>query len=206
MFKIKKILTLAFNVIIALSMSMPVFSVDINSVTIDNNLESSAEIPANIIFGNGCNVPVIVVDIVWENMAFGYTAPYWAWDFSEQKFKKEGPFWSDNKPTITIINRSNVAINATATFEKNSNISESFNLSFITSISENETENTLTLDSAAKDENRNDITAIGSSGTAQTGCFTVKVADPSAEVDFGENSEIELGKINVKITTSAGSN
>ena len=60
----------------------------------------------------------ISVDIVWEAMDFTYTAPsQGTWNPATHAYEgaTEGG-WSDNTPTITVKNHSNVAVNATLGF------------------------------------------------------------------------------------------
>ena len=108
----KKILSVILALVIALSLSVTAFAAT-------NDGSSPTDITVNGTFVSGTAAgEKISVDIVWEAMDFTYTAAsQGTWNPVTHTYEgaTEGG-WSDNTPSITVKNHSNVAVNATLGF------------------------------------------------------------------------------------------
>ena len=108
----KKILSIILALAMALSMSVTAFAAT-------NDGTSGTDITVNGTYTPGTAADEkISVDIVWEAMNFTYTAPsQGTWNPATHAYEgaTEGG-WSDNTPSITVKNHSNVAVNATLDF------------------------------------------------------------------------------------------
>ena len=109
----KKILSIILALAMALSMSVTAFAAT-------NDGTSGTDITVNGTYTPGTAADEkISVDIVWEAMNFTYTAPsQGTWNPATHAYEgaTEGG-WSDNTPSITVKNHSNVAVNATLDFK-----------------------------------------------------------------------------------------
>ena len=109
----KKILSIILALAMALSMSVTAFAAT-------NDGTSGTDITVNGTYTPGTAADEkISVDIVWEAMNFTYTAPsQGTWNPAAHAYEgaTEGG-WSDNTPSITVKNHSNVAVNATLDFK-----------------------------------------------------------------------------------------
>ena len=109
----KKILSIILALAMALSMSVTAFAAT-------NDGTSGTDITVNGTYTPGTAADEkISVDIVWEAMNCTYTAPsQGTWNPATHAYEgaTEGG-WSDNTPSITVKNHSNVAVNATLDFK-----------------------------------------------------------------------------------------
>ena len=108
----KKILSVIFALVVALSLSVTAFAAT-------NDGSSPTEITVNGTYTPGTAADEkISVDIVWEAMDFTYTgASQGTWNSATHAYEgaTEGG-WSDNNPAITVKNHSNADIYATLDF------------------------------------------------------------------------------------------
>ena len=109
----KKTLSIILALVMALSLSVTAFAAT-------NDGTSGTDITVNGTYVPGTTgAEQISVDIVWEAMNFTYTAPsQGTWNPATHAYEgaTEGG-WSDNTPSITVKNHSNVAVNATLDFK-----------------------------------------------------------------------------------------
>lgn len=117
----KKFLTLALALVMALTLSATVFAAS-ESVGGTNGLATlnqPSDITATVGITTSTAATVYRVDIEWNNMDFQYSAAYNTnWDPANLEYKDSaGNTWSHTEATITITNRSNadVTVSATAT-------------------------------------------------------------------------------------------
>ena len=108
----KKTLSIILALVMALSLSVTAFAAT-------NEGSSPTDITVNGTFVSGTAADEkISVDIVWEAMDFTYTSPsQGTWNPTTHAYEgATAGGWSDNTPTITVKNHSNVAVNATLGF------------------------------------------------------------------------------------------
>ena len=109
----KKTLSIILALVLALSLSVTAFAAETNNGTQDTKITV-----------NGTYTPgtaadeIISVDIAWDAMDFTYTAPsQGTWNTVTHAYDgATAGGWSDNTPSITVKNHSNVAVNATLGF------------------------------------------------------------------------------------------
>ena len=109
----KKTLSIILALVMALSLSVTAFA-----ATNDGTQDTEITVNGSFVSGTAADEK-ISVDIVWEAMNFTYTAPsQGTWNPATHAYEgaTEGG-WSDNTPSITVKNHSNVAVNATLDFK-----------------------------------------------------------------------------------------
>ena len=116
----KKFLTLALVLVMALTLSVSVFAADIvGGESGSSTLGTPDDIEAVITVEKGEAAKVYRVDIAWENMNFTYAQEYDIdWDPARLEYTDTvEASWSHKQATITITNRSNddVTVSAEAT-------------------------------------------------------------------------------------------
>ena len=109
----KKTLSIILALVLALSLSVTAFA-----ATNDGSSPTEIDVNGSFVSGTAADEK-ISVDIVWDPMDFTYTAPsQGTWNPATHAYEgaTEGG-WSDNTPSITVKNHSNVAVNATLGFK-----------------------------------------------------------------------------------------
>ena len=109
----KKTLSIILALVLALSLSVTAFA-----ATNDGSSPTEIDVNGSFVSGTAADEK-ISVDIVWDPMDFTYTAPsQGTWNPATHAYEgaTEGG-WSDNTPSITVKNHSNVAVNATLDFK-----------------------------------------------------------------------------------------
>ena len=112
----KKLFATLLAVAMLASVSVTAFAAETNNGTQDT------EITVNGSFVSGtAGSSVISVDIAWDAMDFTYTAAsQGTWNPATHAYDgATSGGWSDNTPSITVKNHSNVAVNATLGFTAN---------------------------------------------------------------------------------------
>ncbi len=113
----KKFLTLALVLVMALTLSVSVFAVDIvGGESGSSTLGNPDNIEAVITVEKGEAEKVYRVDIAWENMNFTYAQEYdIEWDPARLEYTDTvEASWSHKQATITITNRSNADVTVSA--------------------------------------------------------------------------------------------
>ena len=185
----KKLLTIALALILAVFMTMSICAADTSPVedldpTETDNNSATAEV--NIKIAGKENITTVYsVDVAWDSLDFTYNfgdADIWNPDTHEYETGATGTAgsWTDNSADIVVTNHSNAKIRATASFAGGS-----------TSLSRNDVTATLSNPSFTVE------TAVGTAvDSAPNGKFTCTVSGiPSGTSDFN------LGTITIKIET-----
>ena len=178
----KKIISLILALALVMSMSVTAFAAD-NTAT-NTGVEGTPITVTGKYNAGGSAATTVSVDITWDDMTFTYTgASEGTWNPESHSYtgSTEGG-WSKNTATITVVNHSNAAVNATLSFTATA-----------TGVTGTFTENSGT----ANDNILNLATAVGTS----------KEAAPTASAEFGIGGAAiteskTLGTITVAIATN----
>ncbi len=154
-------------------------------------------IPVNGIYQDGAaSAERISTDITWGSMEFTYTGPsQGTWNPTDHTYvdKAQG-FWQAEGNTVTVVNHSNVAVNAGFSFTKNSGISTSLTGSF---------EGTSTVGGRAI---TNGSVLLNAGIENQAGAADKVVATLTLEGSLPKNTNGEIGIVTVSIAGNATNN
>lgn len=177
----KKLLTAALAVLMAVAMSLSAFAEDTAAVT---SLETgnaagdrTFEITGNYTASSGVTVSV---DITWEAMNFSYTAGDVEYSPELHKTTTGKGTWSTEPKSVTVKNHSNIGITVSFSFKGVGGVEGTF------------TKTSLTLESADADQYRTATSGVYPAPTDST-AFSIK-EDSSAISETGK-----VGTVTVKL-------
>ena len=172
----KKLVTLVLAVALVLAMATTAFA-----ATVPTSEEQAVSATINHGEANTTN-KVYSVNIAWTDVAFSYNAGGYDWntDTLEYDIPVAGS-WNDTTGTVTVTNRSDVAIDATIEFETEEGVTA-----------------TIKVDETVADTFE---LGVGSNSTPTTNTFDISV-EVTAEVDLTADT-FALGTITVSIAAAA---